>query len=75
MHPPFLALAAIVGWALSQPRVDTPSPRRDPRPGQEGVLCACYEEEAAPAGVESSPHRPPVLLLCVRSTRLPGTRS
>lgn len=36
MHPPFPALAAIVGWALARQRADTPSPRCDPRPGQEG---------------------------------------
>ncbi|XP_032729337.1 uncharacterized protein LOC116876990 [Lontra canadensis] len=66
---------SIVGWALYQRRADTPSPRGDPRPGQEGVLRACSQEQAAPAGVESSPHRPRVRLGCVRSMRLPGTRS
>lgn len=73
MHPPFPALAAIVGWAFPSPPADTPSPRRDRRPGQK-VPGACSEGEA-PAGLGSSLHRLPAPLRCPRPTRLPGTRS
>lgn len=74
MHPPFRALAAIVGWAFPSPRADTPSPRCDRRPGEKKVPCACLEEEA-PAGLGSSLHRLPAPRRCPRPTRLPGTRS